>query len=147
MGETTDAEIIMGIESWLTEEYNSSEIFPRGYQVFSKGEGIFIIVKETLDASEPEEITTSPNCNLLWLQISNKVAKDLYFGFMYRPPSNDDSEYLGQFDICLTRIPVMAHIWLGGDYNLPAIDLENGITKPRASQPPTRVSSFFKSLP
>ena len=55
--ETTDADIIIGTESWLTDGHFSSEIFPPGYKVFrkdrkkGKGGGVFIITKGTILAT------------------------------------------------------------------------------------------------
>jgi hypothetical protein len=40
-----------------------------------------------------------------------------------RPPNNTDAEYLGTLESYLARIPMHngAHLWLGGDFNLPGI--------------------------
>ena len=76
--ETTDADIIIGTESCLTDEQFSSDIFPPGYKVFrkdrkkSKGGGVFIITKGTILGTEPEELTTPEDCEMLWLQITRR---------------------------------------------------------------------------
>jgi hypothetical protein len=60
--DATEADIIMGSESWLRPEIKSSEIFPPGFKVFRKdrtsgaggGVGVFLLVSEKYNSSEPE---------------------------------------------------------------------------------------------
>lgn len=54
MIETTGADIALGSESWLTDQHQSTEIFPDSHQVFrkdrksKKGGGVFILVNKRL---------------------------------------------------------------------------------------------------
>ena len=42
-------------------------------------------------------------------------------------------EYFDHLETCLSRIPHGAHLWLGGDFNLPDIDWSDECPKPQAS--------------
>ena len=63
------------------------------------------------------------DCELIWAKLKIKGSKDLYIGACYRSPDNRDSIYLDNLQTYLAKI--LAHIWLGGDFNLPGIDLQN----------------------
>ena len=60
----------------------------------------------------------------------NPGATQLYIGSLYRPPDQNDPVYLDQLNTCLSRIPVGAHTWLRGDFNLGDIDWETETVKP-----------------
>ena len=67
------------------------------------------------------------DCELIWAKLKIKGSKDLYIGSCYRPPDNRDSIYLDNLQTYLAKILAHkgAHIWLGGDFNLPGIDWQN----------------------
>jgi hypothetical protein len=60
MTETTRADVVIGSESWLTPDINSTEVFPSGYRAYRrdrpnrKGGGVFILVADKYDSWEPE---------------------------------------------------------------------------------------------
>ena len=83
---------------------------------------------------EPEELKSN-NCEIIWVQIKIKGAAHLYIGSAYRPPDKDDPEYINIIDSQLARIPQGAHVWLGGDFNLPGIDWKDGIVQKQANRP------------
>ena len=58
--------------------------------------------------------------------------KQLYVGSFYRPPDDNDPAYLDHLQTYLSRIPVGAHTWLGGDFTLADIDWETESVKPYA---------------
>ena len=62
-------------------------------------------------------------------------SADLYIGSIYRPPDKGDQEYLQHLHSRITRIPTDkgAHLWIGGDFNLPDIDWDEENVKPYAS--------------
>ncbi|MCG8048822.1 MAG: hypothetical protein N0E48_24995 [Candidatus Thiodiazotropha endolucinida] len=144
--EESDPDIVLGTESWLTSDHFSAEVFPPGYKVFrkdrkrGKGGGVFILARESLQATEPEELASRDDCELIWIHIDVKGTQSLYVGCMYRPPQVDDTEYLAQLDTCLSRIPDGSHTWLGGDLNLPGIDWESNSVKTHAA------NNYWKSL-
>ena len=135
MIETTHADIVLGTESWLKSHHLSTEIFPTGVKVFRKdmerqtGGGVFILVSEKLISTEPEELKTDGKCELVWAQIQVPGSSQLFVGSFYRPPDEKDPEYLGHLQTCLTRIPVGAHAWIGGDFNLGDINWETESVK------------------
>ena len=83
---------------------------------------------------EPEELKLNGHCELVWAKIQVPGTSQLFSGSFYRPPHENDPEYLKQLQSSLSRIPIGAHIWLGGDFNLGDIDWENDCVKPYASK-------------
>jgi hypothetical protein len=81
------------------------------------------------------ELKVENNCELVWTKIKVRGSKDIYVGSFYRPPNNIDAEYLGTLESYLARIPTHngAHLWLGGDFNLPGIDSTNENIKTKSS--------------
>ena len=75
MLESAQADIVLGTESWLKNDYLSTEIFPKGFKVYRKdrpikvGGGVFILVSDKLIHSEPEELKVDGQCELVWAQI------------------------------------------------------------------------------
>ena len=141
MCETTGADIVIGTESWLSDQHLSTEIFPDDYKVFRrdrkkrKGGGVFIFVKNHLQCMEPEELRIDHDCEMTRVQIKVTGASSLYVGAFYRPPDSDNPDYLAQLDTCLSRIPENAHIWLSGDFNLADIDWTDNSLKGSATKP------------
>ena len=77
---------------------------------------------------EPELIVdSSSDCEVAWVKVKVKGTSDLYIGSFYRPPDKNNPEYLQQLHSLLNRIPTDkgAHLWLGGDFNLPDINWED----------------------
>ena len=84
MCETTGADIVIGTESWLSDQHLSTEIFPDEYKVFRrdrkkhKGGGVFILVRNHLQCMEPEELRIDHDCEMTWVQIKVTGASSLY---------------------------------------------------------------------
>ncbi len=119
-------DIVLGTESWLTEEINTNEYFPPSYQVLRKdrqthtqGGGIFIAINNAYIATPCPELDT--NCELCWYQLKIVGSKTIYIGSFYRPP-NASTETMEELGKALSRIPQGAHVILGGDFNLPHIN-------------------------
>ena len=87
------------------------------------------------ESEEPEELKVDNDCELVWAKIKVTGSKDLYVESFYRPPSITDPEYLSTLESYLSRIPTHngAHLWLGGDFNLPGIDWPNETVKTKAT--------------
>ena len=140
MIEATHADIVLGTESWLKSHHLSTEIFPTGFKVYRKdrehknGGGVFILVSEKLTSTEPEGLKVDGKCELVWAQIQVPGSSQLFVGSYFCAPDVNDPEYLGPLQICLGRIPVGAHTWIGGDFNLGDIDWETESIKPYASK-------------
>ena len=101
------------------------------------GGGVFLLVSKQFDSSEPEELKVDDNtdCELVWAKVKTKRSIDLYPGSVYRPPDNNDPDYLQHLHSRMARIPTDkgAHLWVRGDFNLPDIDWNEENVKPYAS--------------
>ena len=139
--ETTQADIILGTESWLRDDHLSTSIFPKGFKVYHKdqrnwtGGGVFILVTEKLISSEPEEMKVEGSCELIWAHVQVPGSSQLFIGSFYRPPDENDPGYLDQLQSRLSKIPTGAHTWIGGDFNLGDIDWTTDSVKQYANKP------------
>ncbi|XP_053389732.1 uncharacterized protein LOC128552710 [Mercenaria mercenaria] len=136
MIEATQADIVIGTESWLEDSVRSSEVFPpnfkpyrRDRQTGNQGGGVFILVSNTYESEEPSEISLQDDCEVVWCKVKIRGSQHLYIGSFYKPPSQTNPDYLDHLDRALGRIPRGAHTWLGGDFNLPDIDWLNECPK------------------
>ena len=133
--ESTQPDIVIASESWLTPDIMSQEVFPSDFRVFRKdrtetfkdmkGGGVFILVSNKLVAS-PVHID-DPNCELTFAQVDLVGSPKLLVGAFYRPPFTD-SHYLDNFATALNSIRhkhPTAHLILGGDFNVGDIDWES----------------------
>ena len=88
-------------------------------------------------ASQPKELIVEENtdCELLCVKVRVKGSSDLYIGSFYSPPDKTDPEYLQCLQTTINRIPTdkAAHLWLGGDFNLPDINWEEETVAPYGS--------------
>ena len=130
---------MLGTESWLDKDTTTSEIFPPEYQVLRKdrnskarGEGVFIAVRKHYDMTLLPDLET--NCEILWAKVQISASKSLTLGCFYRPPDSkiSTSEELVKY---LDLMPKKSNqtIVLGGDFNLPGIDWDNGVVNPKAA--------------
>ena len=101
------------------------------------GGGVFLLVSKQYHSSQPEDLTVDSNtdCEVLWVKVKVTGSSDVYVGSFYKPPDKTDPEYLQHQQATLNRIPTDkgAHLWLGGDFNLPNINWEEECTAPHAS--------------
>ena len=130
---------ILGTESWLDKDTTTSEIFPPEYQVLRKDRnskarrgGVFIAVRKHYDMTLLPDLET--NCEILWAKVQISASKFLTLGCFYRPPDSkiSTSEELAK---SLDLMPKNSNqtIVLGGDFNLPGIDWDNGVVNPKAA--------------
>ena len=120
--QSTNADIVIGSESWLNPSISSSEVFPPDFTCYrndrssGKGGGVFLLVSNQFDSYEPEELKAGDECELVWAKLKVQGSKDLYIGSFYRPPDNNDPEYLDQLQKFISRVPTQngAHLWIGG---------------------------------
>ena len=131
---THQADIIVGTESWLTNDIHDNEIFPNEYTVYrkdrvtAKGGGVFILVRSTIPSSLEPDLST--DCEIVWARINAAGSKALYIGAYYRSQTNDLYS-LDQLDLSLNNLSLNKNrnIVLAGDFNFPGYDWQLGQLK------------------
>ena len=109
-------DIVLGNESWLKSDINSSEIFPENYKVYrkdrdnnSRGGGVFQAVKNDLIVTHRSEWDS--DCEIIWTQCQLagiRSAKSIYFGSYYRP-NISDTESLEELNTSLLKMGAALH--------------------------------------
>ena len=138
----TKPDIVMGTETWLEPNIESSEIFPSDYTVYRRdrptdphGGVVLLIHNRFISAPVPEIETDS---ELVWAKISRENGKDMYVGCCYRS-DNPRFDHLQQIDDINHSLDLIGRtssmVLLGGDFNLPDIDWESNSVKPNSSRP------------
>ena len=94
--------------------------------------------EEEESLSLAENMTLLPdletNCEILWAEVQISASKSLTLGCFYRPPDSKISTS-EDFVKSLDLMPKNSNqtIVLGGDFNLPGIDWDNGVVNPKAA--------------
>ena len=98
--ETENPDILIGTESWLNESIQTSEIFPKHFNVFRsdrpdrKGGGVFIAVKDSLPATDRIDFHVE-DCEIMWCQLTFKpTGDDVFIGAFYRSNNSYNKETL-----------------------------------------------------
>ena len=96
-----------------------------------------MLVFQEFESSEPEElrVDSGTDCEVAWAKVKVKGSGDLYIGSFYRPPDKTSPDYLQRLQSRLSRIPTdkVAHLWIGGDFNLHDINWEEETVLPYAT--------------
>ena len=85
--ELHNPDIVIGTESWLKPNHLDSEFFPRSlgsatlhfvriWGAGTVGGGVFILVKDTIIATEQEQLKT--DYEIIWIKLDIVAAKPLY---------------------------------------------------------------------
>ena len=135
---STNADILLGCESWLDDNINNEEILPEDYTMMQKdrnreGGGISIAHKRDLVMVHHPEFET--DCELIWAQLQIVRFKSIFVGSFYRPPFSS-AESLKNLEESIQKITAktkMGNIWLGGDFNLADICWETASIKQYAN--------------
>ena len=145
MIESVNPDIVIGTESWLHSNITNNSVFPTShYTVYrkdreSRGGGVFILVRDTLQSTREEELETE--CEILWCKINIKNRKTLHIGAYYRPHESDE-ESTKQLDTSIKRInSTNGLVILGGDFNTPGWDWNN--MRPKEN---CRVTSIYENI-
>ena len=89
-------------------------------------------MSQQYDSHQLEEliVDSSSDCEVVWVKVKVKGTSDLYIGSFYRSTDKNNPEYQQQLHSLLNRIPTDkgAHLWLGGDFNLPDINWEDEVS-------------------
>ena len=130
------ADFVIGSESLLNSSIKPSEVFLDGFNCYRRdrpdgtGGGVFLLMPIHIDRSELEELKVYNNtgCKMVWAKVKIQGSADLYIGSINRPLDKGDQEYLQHLHSRIMRIPTDkgAHLWIGGDFNLPDIDHVGG---------------------
>ena len=129
--DTHKPDIIIGTETHLNKDIDSREIFPPNY-VYSPP------VRKDQDSGEKRGgVVIAVNSNIISVEqsscsISHKSGS-VVVGSFYRPPSTS-VDYLEQLELSMNNIKKLSgidgkYVLLGGDFNLPDIDWEEGSVK------------------
>jgi hypothetical protein len=124
----TGCNIIIGTESWLTDDISDSEIFPKSFNVYRKdrsnrtGGGVFIAVKKTIVSQA--EIVPDTSIESVWCSIRCPKTKTIFVCAYYRPPNSDVTSILElETQIrSITSRNTERNLIIGGDFNTPSID-------------------------
>ena len=134
--DATQADVIIGTESWLTSMIPDSEICPPGYTMFRKdrdngtGGGVFILISSELVATDPG---FSVPKEMVWAQIQVSGSKTISICSFYRPPNNSDQNYFDALKDIVTQIDTSAnYVWIVGDFNLGDINWQTSSLKPNS---------------
>ena len=110
--------MVIGTESWLTNDHLDSEIFPRllGFTSFcrdrasgSKSDGVFILTKDSPIAFRQCNLET--NSEIIWVKVEISQSKSLYVAAYYRLQEND-SQSLEEFRAALNIVSKKkGHTW------------------------------------
>jgi hypothetical protein len=125
--DTYNPDVVIGTESWLSEEINNPEVFRDDYIIFrrdrySRGGGVFIGVKNYIDC---RELWADEDFEIIAIEIKGRSPKSTWeIVGIYRAP-NEDMRVLerlaartGSAGNCTKRSII------GGDLNLPYVDWE-----------------------
>ena len=127
-----DPDIMIGNETWLSENILTSEIFPESYNVLrldrkgKSGGGVIMALRSEFIV---EHIETSAHLEAIFAKVNIRGRKSspLIVGSVYRPPSDD----LRYADLLCKTIEQLYNrnkksiMWIYGDFNLPDIDWDN----------------------
>ena len=148
-------DIVIGTESWLTPNHLDSEFFPHslGYTPFREdrgagtvGGGVFILVKDTIIATEQKQLKT--DCEIIWVKLDIVAAKPLYIAAYYRPKESD-AHSLEELNRSLEMVCMRkGNIWVLGDFNFPKFswDSEHVPTIKPGCRYPSIYNSFISCL-
>ena len=134
----TQADVIIGTESWLTSMIPDSEVCPPGYTMFRKdrangtGGGVFILISSELVSTDPG-FSVPKEVEMVWAQIQVSGSKTISICSFYCLPNNSDQNYLNALKDIVTQIDTSAnHVWIAGDFNLGDIHWKTSSLKPNS---------------
>ncbi|XP_053380036.1 uncharacterized protein LOC128548696 [Mercenaria mercenaria] len=134
--ESARPDVILGTETWLSKDVNSSEIFDEslGFDVYRNDRAdnthgrVLIAVKKELNVTD---VKCSKTVELISGSIQTK-SKKIVFSSYYRPPGRTDEAYLESSRTGFLKLKAdnkRAIIVIGGDFNVPDISWkDNTIT-------------------
>ena len=128
--DATNADVIVGTESWLKNDINSREIFPGGFTIYRRdrnirGGGLFICIREDIHSNL---MWLDENSELLCVKIYRKQShKALNIIGGYRKPG-DNFFILESLCSYVKDERESSRIVIAGDFNLPRVNWEGSST-------------------
>jgi len=123
--DTYNPDVVIGTESWLSEEINNAEIFRDDYITFrrdrcSRGGGVFICVKNYIDC---RELWTDEDFEMVAVEVKGRNPKCTWEVVgIYRAPNED----MRVIERLAARTGYKGNSTkrsiIGGDLNLPCVD-------------------------
>ena len=110
------------------------------------GGGVFILVKDTIIATEQKQLKT--DCGIIWVKLDIVAAKPLYIAAYYRPKESD-AHSLEELNRSLEMVSMRkGNIWVLGDFNFPKFswDSEHVPTIKPGCRYPSIYNSFISCL-
>ena len=150
--EEHNPDIVQGVETWLSGDINSAEIFPDSYDVFRKDRqvgvhgGILVACKKDLILTRKEEFEV--DSELLWAQLELKGRHSLLIGTAYKPRHNDKN-FVSELEISFDKISRKGkgyNILLAGDFNQPNIDWVDSVVVPNHSASKDTAESLLQTV-
>jgi hypothetical protein len=130
-------DIIIGTESHLSPEVNSSEIFPPDFHVYRNDRdchgGTLIAIRKVYNAIRRTDLES--DCEIIWTEVFTSNKQSTLIGSFYRPPSSPPS-IMDSLEESLSKAFRAASnqlLILGGDFNLPGIDWNTNTVIPSSS--------------
>jgi hypothetical protein len=135
--DTYNPDVVIGTESWLSEEINSAEIFRDDYITFrrdrnSRGGGVFICVKNYIDC---RELWSDVDFEMLAVEVKSRNSKFAWeIVGIYRAPNED----MRAIEKLVVRTEFSGNSTkrsiIGGDLNLPCVDWKGNASSNSGAQ-------------
>ena len=120
-------DVMIGTETHLSPEINSSEIFPDNFCVHRRerdcnGGGTVIAIRDNLNSIRRPDLET--DCEIIWVEILSPNNKSALVGSFYRPPSSSLAVIMSLEESLIKAFSASSNhlLILGGDFNLPGIN-------------------------
>ena len=105
-----------------------------GYETYytpsnsNKG-GTAYFINEKFNIIERKDLVTqNDDFELVWVEIKNKLSKNIVIGCIYRHPRQNFKDFMQYLEICLiTLMKEKKEIYLCGDFNIDLLKIENNL--------------------
>ena len=133
-------DVIIGTETHLSPEINSSEIFSDNFCVHRRdrdchGGGTVIAIRDNLNSIRRSDLET--DCEIIWVEILSPNNKSALVGSFYRPPSSFLAVIMSLEESLIKAFSAASNhlLILGGDFILPGVNWTTRSVKPSARDP------------
>ncbi|XP_071959528.1 uncharacterized protein [Antedon mediterranea] len=123
----TKATVISISESWLDESITDNEIKIDGYTALRKdrnrsGGGVCIYVKNYRAFTRRNDLDID-GFEAIWINIYLPRSKEIVIGICYRPPKQNVSLFLNNFEESVSKIKESSEIYVLGDFNICTLNI------------------------